>query len=319
MTRRTPPGFNDAMTLPAGLTTRPLAVDDAAGVAAILAAEQQRDLGLVSIEEADVVADWRRPSLDLAARTLAVLDGDELVACAELIGPDRAHAGVAPAHHGRGIGTYLAAWLREKARSVGSPSVGMPVPEGSPGDRLLESLGYHVRWTSWLLALPEGRAVEPQPLPDGYAVRTARASDHRALWTVVEDSFLEWSVRDRQSFEDFSAQVMGRPGFERWNLRVVEDEVGEVVGAAVVHLSADVGYVDKLAVRRDRRGRGLGRALLADAFVQARRRGATRSELATDSRTGALTLYRRVGMEVTAVWVNRAVDLDGARTPPRQA
>jgi len=299
------------MTLPHGLTTRPLAFDDAAAVTAILATEQLRDLGLVSIEEADVVADWRRPSFDLAGRTVAVLDGGELVGCAELTGPDRAHAGVAPAHHGRGIGTFLAAWLREKARSVGSAVVGMPVPEDSPGDRLLASLGYHVRWTSWLLALPEGRTVEPQPLPAGYRVREALESDHRALWTVVEDAFLEWSVRERQSFEDFSAQVMGRPGFEPWNLRVVEDGTGEVVGAAVVHLSGDVGYVDKVAVRRDRRGQGLARALLADAFEQARERGATRSELATDSRTGALGLYRRVGMELTAVWVNRAVELDG--------
>lgn len=297
------------MDLPDGLTTRPLTVGDAAAVTAILAAEQLRDLGEVSVEEADVVADWRRPSFDMAGRTLGVLDGEELVGCAELSGPDRAHAGVMPDHHGRGIGTFLAGWLRERALSVGSTVVGMPVPQGSPGDRLLESLGYHVRWTSWLLALPEGRQVDPQPLPQGYRVREGAQGDHRTLWAVVEDAFLEWSVRERQSFEDFSAQVMGRPGFEPWNLRVVEGEDGEIVGAAVVFRTGDVGYVDKVAVRRDRRGLGLGRALLADAFARAREHGATRSELATDSRTGALGLYRRVGMEVTAVWVNRAIRL----------
>ncbi len=50
----------------------------------------------------------------------------------------------------------------------------------------------------------------------------------------------------------------------------------------------------------DQRGRGRSRALLADSFEVARARGARRSELSTDSRTGALGLYQRVGMEVTS-------------------
>ena len=37
--------------------------------------------------------------------------------------------------------------------------------------------------------------------------------------------------------------------------------------------------------------------------------GATVSELSTDSRTGALGLYEKVGMQVTSTWVNRAIDL----------
>lgn len=41
----------------------------------------------------------------------------------------------------------------------------------------------------------------------------------------------------------------------------------------------------------------------------ARERGATVSELNADSRTGALSLYEKVGMVTTAVWVNRAIDL----------
>ncbi len=160
-----------------------------------------------------------------------------------------------------------------------------------------------------MLTLPEGRTIEDRPLPPGYAIRTATDSDHRAAWSVIEDAFLEWSVRERQSFEDFSAQVMQRPGFEPWNLRVVTDQSGEVVGAALILIADDTGFVEKLAVRKDQRGLGLGQALLADAFAQARVHGASRSELSTDSRTGALGLYERVGMEVTSVWVNRAIDL----------
>jgi GNAT superfamily N-acetyltransferase len=295
------------MTLPAGLTTRPLTLDDAPAVTGIMAAEELRDTGEVAIDEADLLADWRRPSFDLATRTIGVLDGGRIVAYAELSGLDRAHAAVDPVHHGRGIGTYLAGWLQDRARAGGSSVVGMPVPHGSPGDRLLEALGFHVRWTSWVLALPDGATIPAQPLPAGFTLREATGAHHRAAWTVIEDAFLEWSVRERQPFDDFAAQVLGRPGFAPWNLRVAVAPDGEVVGAVVVYLSGTTGYVDKLAVRRDRRGLGLARALLADAFTQARAQGALRSELSTDSRTGALGLYERVGMEVTSVWVNRAI------------
>ena len=87
------------------------------------------------------------------------------------------------------------------------------------------------------------------------------------------------------------------------------DPEGTVVGAAFVVLSSGCGFVDRLAVRADQRNRGLATALLADAFAAAREHGAERSELSTDSRTGALGLYENVGMRVTSIWVSRAMDL----------
>jgi GNAT superfamily N-acetyltransferase len=161
-----------------------------------------------------------------------------------------------------------------------------------------------------VLALPEGKSIEGGVLAPGYWIRAATEDDHRAVWEVVEDAFLEWADRKRQSFEDFAAQVMERPGFEPWHLRVAVDANGDVVGVAFLVMSEDIAFVEKLAVRRDQRHRGLGRSLLADVFAEARAHGATRSELSTDSRTGALDLYEKVGMEVTSVWVNRAIDLD---------
>jgi mycothiol synthase len=295
--------------LPPGLMHRALAHGDAAAVAVVIAAEQLADIGEIVIEEADIVSDWQRPSFDIGASTIGVFDGDRLVGYAEMSGGDRGDAAVDPAYRGLGIGTYLASWMQAQARDRGLGTIGMPVPEGSPGDRLLENRGYRVRWTSWVLALPEGQAIPDRPLPPGFTIRTATESDHRAAWIVIEDAFLEWSVRDRQSFEDFSAQVMQRPGFEPWNLRVVTDASEQVVGAALVLIADNTGFVEKLAVRKDLRGLGLGQALLADAFSQAQAHGSNRSELSTDSRTGALGLYEKIGMEVTSVWVNRAIDL----------
>src|SRR3954464_3904027 len=298
------------MELPDGLTSRPLTHDDARAVFEVAAAEEQHDLGSVEIEEADIVGDWQRPSFEVSSSTVGVFDGDRLGAYSEVTDPWRADGAVHPAYRGRGLGTALAAWTRDLARSRGSDVVGTPVPQGSPGDELLESLGYFERWTSWILQLREGKEIEAQPLPDGFTIRTAETdADHRAAHDVLEDAFLEWSERKRQSFEDFAATSLLRPGFEPWHLRLAVDPDGAPVGVCLLMISDDVGYVDSLAVRRDQRRRGLARALLADAFGNARDHGARRSEIATDSRTGALSLYEKVGMVTTSTWVHRAIHL----------
>lgn len=311
------------MGTPEGLTRRPLGNADARAVFEVMAAQELADIGMVEIEEADIIGDLGRPSFDVAASTIGFFDGDRMVGYGEVSHHDRGDAAVLPAYRGRGIGTALARWMQETARARGASVVGMPVPEGSPGDRLLETLGYQVRWTSWLLQLPEGATIVDRPLPEGYAGRAARPSELAAVHDVIEDAFLEWSIREREPFEDFHAVVVGRPGFEPWQLRVVTDADGVIVGVAVVSVASTgdpstgsgqaprdpEAFISRLAVRRDQRNRGLAQALMVDAFSQARAHGAVTSALSTDSRTGALGLYEKVGMQVTSVWVHRAITL----------
>jgi mycothiol synthase len=296
--------------LPAGLGHRPLTTDDATAVYDLMAAEQQQTIGRIDIEEADILADWARPSHDLSTRSVGVVEGDRLVGYAEIAGPGRGDAAVHPDDHGRGIGTWLAHWMQERARTQGQNEIGMPVPVGSPGEALMRDLGYHVRWSSWVLVFPDSHELVEQPLPEGHAIRVAESDDdRRAAYDVIEDAFLEWSVRDKSPYDDWIAQIVDRPGFEPWNLRVVVDPSGAVVGGLHIVLTSDSGYVSEVAVRRDRRGQGLAKALLMDGFGVARDHGATRSELSTDSRTGALDLYLGLGMEISDNWVNMGIPL----------
>ena len=300
----------DELTLPDGLTARPLTMADARAVYEVMARQEQEDLGKVEIEEADIIGDWQKPSFDVGASTMGVFDGDRLVAYAEVNRSGRGDAAVDPAYRRRGIGTTLAAWMPVRTGELGGTVIGSPVPQGSPGDRLLESLDWQVRWTSWVLNLPEGAQIAERPLPDGYAIRSATEDDYPAVHTVKEDAFLEWSERDRETLEDFLAGSVRRPGFEPWHLRVVSDDAGEVVGTGLVQMygePVEEAFISFLAVRRDQRGRGLAQALLVDAFALGREHGAARSALSTDSRTGALGLYQKVGMDVVDVWLNRGI------------
>lgn len=299
------------LPLPDGLTDRPLRHGDAHAVYELMVAFETTVLGTPVIEESDIVADWRRPSFDIAASTVGAFDGDRLLGYAEISGPGRGDACVHPDHLGRGIGTALAGWMQRTARAQGQTEIGMPVPQGSPGETLLRSLGYRKRWDSWVLELRQGREITMPDLPDGYLLRYAGPEDLHPAHDVIEDAFLEWSVRDKQPYDDWIAGITGRPGYAPWQLQVVVDPTDEVVGGVHVTIDPDgvTGFVNKVAVRADQRGRGLARALLAAAFTSARKAGATRSELSTDSRTGALGLYVGIGMEVSSTWVNLGIDL----------
>ena len=287
-------------------------------VTAVMAAGEVVDAGEVVIEEADLLADWSTPSFDLTASTVGVLAADDsLVAYAEVTSPGRAAMAVHPEHRSAGLEEPLSRWIQERGGEVGGATdVGLPVPAGSQPDQALAALGWEVRWTSWVLSLGEGAQIPDRPLPAGFALRVATPDDYEACWTVVEDAFLEWSERERRSFEDWSAPILGRPGFEPWNLRVCTDPDGVVVAVCAIQMTdADgvrEGWVDKIATRRDLRGRGIAQALLADAFAAAREHGAVRSSLSTDTRTGALGLYERLGMAVTSTWHNRAATVIAA-------
>ena len=297
------------LDLPDGFTARPLTMDDGQAVYELVAAEETLDLGEPDISLEDITADWQQPSYDISASTVGIFDGDRLVAYGDLAGGEGAYAAVHPDHRGRGLGTAIARWQQALGRERGVKLLSCQVVEGGAADRLLASIGYRLRWTAWDLELPEGRELAARPLPDGFALRDATAADHEAVWTLLEDAFLEWSDRDRAPIGDFGARTWGRPGYEPWNLRLLQDASGELVGVTQVYLAGVGGYVAKIAVLADHRGRGLAPPMLVDAFALAREHGAVRCYLSTDTRAGARGLYERVGMEVASTWVNRAIDL----------
>lgn len=296
--------------LPADLHTRVLQQGDARAVYAVLAAQEQVILGRVEIDEADIVADWQRPSFDIATSTIGVLSGDRLIGYAEITDAERGDAAVVPAHWGRGIGTFLARWMQDAARERGHQFIGMPAPAGSPGDRLLATLGYHVRWTTWMLQLPTGTLVPERPLPPRYRARAAVPDELAEAHTVIEDAFADWATRERESFADFLAQTVQRPGFEPWMLRVITAPDQQIAAVAVMQLGNDgEAFVSRLGTRADQRHRGVAQALLVDAFARGQEHGARSYGLSTNSLTGALDLYLKVGMRVTETWVHRAIEL----------
>jgi GNAT superfamily N-acetyltransferase len=299
----------DVNTLPPGMVARSLSLSDTQAVCQVLAAAELADLGSSTVDVDDVLGDWQRPSFDPATDSLGIFKGDMMIGCNEVYKGTRALGGVHPAHRNRGVGTALVVWAEGHARSKGAATLGFDMLERSTGPALLRRRGYQHHWTSWTLKLRPGDDITgDRTVPQGVTIRPMRPGEEQATFQIVEDSFNEWEGRQPSTYADWAAPTLLRPGFEPWHA-LVAAQGEEVLGACMLGVSGDLAWVRELAVRRDQRGRGLGRLLLIEAFDRGRAAGATEFELATDTRTGALGLYESVGMKIATTYLHFTLQL----------
>jgi mycothiol synthase len=289
-----------ALSLPAPFTSRPLRMADVAAVTALLAASERHFVGGSFIDEGDVAGQWSAPSIDLAADSVGVLDGDVLVGGALV--DDRHHlmVDVHPDHRGRGIGSTLAPWAEARARErdLGHGEQETAVADAAAAE-LLGARGYEPVHRDWVLRMDPDVPLTRHALPSDVTIGTYTNDDAPAVHAVIEDAFAEWDGRVRRSYEDWRAVIVDRDGADPAHFRVARAG-GEIVGVATVHDSAGTTWIPQLAVRADRRHQGIAQELLAEAFAAGRQRGCATGELSTSGLTGALGLYQRLGMRIVA-------------------
>ena len=303
------------LQFPDGYLRRPLTPEDAQAVTDLVASTELDVDGEVEIDLTDVQGDWERPSFDLATMAIGVEHDGTLVAFEEQF-RGRAEVEVHPGHRGRGLGTALAHWTAGAARREGKTLVGQTVSDAHTSARaLFRALGYEHGWTSWVLRIELDGLDGAPTLPGGYVLREWRpGQDDRALFDVVDTAFEEWSDREGHAFEDWAASMLRHPAVAPSTTPVVQHE-GQIVGAAIgMDYGPEMkeGWVQQLAVARQHRGLGIGRALLHESFRRFRNRGKAQAGLSTDSRTGALRLYEHVGMKVDRSYTHWTMQLGDA-------
>jgi mycothiol synthase len=244
------------------------------------------------------VSGFARVGFDPAFDSLLVFDGGTPVAWAEVY-RGRAEADVLPSHRGRGLGSALRTWTEERARELGLPDVGETKTDADVAAKaLFLSNGYEPTYTSWMIRKPlDGPQARPDP-PPGIEIRPYEDRDARAAHRLIDAAFCEWPGRDPDPFESW-ANVLRHPAFTP-ELSPLALEGDELVGVLLSYDYPEVGegWIQQLATEANHRHRGIATALLGTAFAGFRERGRTRAGVSTDSRTGALDLYERVGMRV---------------------
>jgi GNAT superfamily N-acetyltransferase len=295
------------VTLPEGLKARPLTNDDLDDVVAMVNECELHDSGELMLERADLIVDAGGNGFDALADRVGVFDDDAVVGWALVDERRRATADV-PDARSSGIGTWLRRWTEDRARALGLPLLTQIVDDARSDVRaMLSAAGYAPRGTSWILRMdhPE-RPPGPEP-PAGIELRPFRPSDEEEALAMFERAFSEFEDRTQSPPGTWRAMVTRREGFEPDDLVLAVADEGIVGGAFLI--DADEIWVDKLAVARELRHRGIARALLRTAFVRSHDRGYAWTSLSTDSRTGALSLYERIGMTIHRSFTRYGLDL----------
>jgi GNAT superfamily N-acetyltransferase len=291
-----------------GIRVRPIADADVNDVVAMVNECEFHDTGEVMLERADLVADASTEGFDRERDWVMVLNRDRIVGRATLVHRRSAWIDVHPTARGRGIGTWLRAWSEDLGRSIGAAQVGQTIDDRrADAIALLLGAGYSPRRTSWILRMDHPERPDEQTSPTGVMLRASRPADHDEALEMFERAFSEWEDRVANAPATWRALVTEREGFlpEDLMLAVAEDRI---VGGVFLIDAGEI-WVDKLAVAREFRHRGIARALLQTAFVRSFDRGYRWTSLSTDSDTGALSVYERVGMRIHRSFTRYALDL----------
>lgn len=216
---------------------------------------------------------------------------------------------VHPHFTNHGFGTRLLRLAEQRARAAsvaGTRLRGTIEAASAAAQQLFAAAGYaSVRHFSRMEI--DFDAPPPAPIwPAGIAVRAyLSGQDERVAYETYEEAFEDHWGHTRRSFEDWVRELTGRPDFDPslWFLAAERDEV---VGTVLCYPRTEtMAWVRGLAVRRAWRGRGLGIALLRQAFGVFYARGYRSAGLGVDAQslTGATRLYERAGMRVTERYI----------------
>jgi ribosomal protein S18 acetylase RimI-like enzyme len=304
----------------AAVTLRASRPDDLRAIVGLLSACDVAEIGYPDTNDEDVTQSWRAPEMNTDSDTWVAADrhGD-VVGYAEITRRPAAGRDLeldtdfwvrpdAPAHGPLSEVLLQTILARAAEMADGAAHLAIFAAHSNPAKRaLLERHGFAARRRYFRMAVDLPPGYRAPGVPDGIRIGDFAADLHadrvrRLMIAAFSDDF-----RPRaEPLTAWRARLVDRPDFDAglWPLALESraDASGAVrerlVGAVIAYDYGDVGWVQGLAVAADRRRRGIGLALLQEAFARFSAREQQRVHLGVDSgnETGALRLYERAGM-----------------------
>lgn len=265
----------------------------------------------VSLEE--LRSSWSAPGLDLERDTRLVLNQEgELVACFQLEHRQFVQFYVdlciRPGYNDPQLADTLFALGEARAREL--------MAEAEPGVRVSliswassanhEALQHFARFglvehrRSWRMEIDMAMPPEAPVWPAGVVLRPfVRGRDDRAVFEANDAAFQDHWGHLPGNFVRWKHHHLELASFDP-SLWFIAMEGEQIAGLALCARHGTEGWVDVLGVLRPWRSRGLGMALLRQAFGAFYRQDARKVGLGVDAQslTGATRLYKRAGMYV---------------------
>jgi mycothiol synthase len=294
--------------LPAGLVSRPVRIDDLSAVLGLLIRCDLAEVGHADTTADDLLAEWRRPGLDLASDAVLVeAEGAGPVGYALVYAAEESDGYVDPDWRGRGIGAWLVRWRVERAgaqlAAAGRDEALLEAwtnHDDTGYRRLLEREGHRYHRSNLIMRIELATPPPAPAWPDGVALRPFHPErDAHAVYQLVQDAFADIEGQAQRSYQQWEQFMLNRDDFDP-ALWFVAVRGSEPVGTALCFDYETEGWVRQLAVRRSARRQGLGLALLRHAFGVFHQRGRPSVGLAVDAvnTAGANRVYERAGMHV---------------------
>jgi mycothiol synthase len=171
---------------------------------------------------------------------------------------------------------------------------------------VLMSEGYKVFRYGFTMVRLNLEQIPELSFPEGIEVRPAKPEHYRAIIDAWNEACKDMrgiiQVSD-QDFKWFQESPLFDPSI--WQIAWHEDEVvGTVINFIDQKENSECkrkhGHVEMISVKRNWRGRGIAKALIARSLRILKERGMTGATLGVDAEnpSGALHLYRRMGFQV---------------------
>ncbi len=310
--------------LPAEFTTRPAALDDIDAVVRVVAAYSIAQTGKQEFDETEFRRFWTAPNFDIKTSTLIVEDAQgEVVAYADVDDTPSMPVQpmiwgcVHPAYERLGIGSTIMQWGEKTLHRV-LPRVPddlrvsircFTLAKNKPAGRLFSKCGFQMVRHFSRMEIELAQAPAKPTWPTGITVTTFNElQDLRAIVAATDDGFKDhWGHIERPLDEhvqewQHAIDHDNKHDPTLWFLAMDGDEITAVSLCAPYTVDdPKMGWVERLAVQRPWRRRGLGLAILQHSIYELYKRGQTRVGLGvdTDSLTGATRLYEKAGMHAT--------------------
>jgi mycothiol synthase len=315
------------IALPDGYTLRAPRDEDAEAIAELANDDRAEFTNERLFTAKTVKADWNSPRFD-RERSVCVVEDPQgrIVGSIKLWDTDSppvfmwAPGMVHPTARGIGIGQALLAWVEVRARESiercpEDARVSILVTayqQNERAARLFSRRGYQQIRTDWRMQIDLDHDL-PEPVwPEGITLSTYQHPEMlEAVFQADKDAFRDHhgfvDGDDAEELADWKHWIETEPNFDSnyWQVAMDGDRVAGVC-LAFREFRGDKqrGYIDSLAVRPAYRRKGLGLALLQDAFRRLQEAGRSACVLAVDSGslTGAQRLYERAGMRTVLTW-----------------
>ncbi|MBN1678918.1 MAG: GNAT family N-acetyltransferase [Anaerolineae bacterium] len=304
-----------------GYSAHPATMADLPGVVQLINACATVETGAATTPDAKR-EDWLNADLPLATHTWIVrAPGGAPAAYIELWHREAyaqfyAWSRVHPDHATPAIGHYLAGWLNTRlADQTSAHNRTLLLNSGADavtGDAVREVLkGYGYRLTASMIYM--GILLDAPPdhpeQPAGITLRTyAPGDDRRAVQDMLQEAFAGVRHDVPGAVRQWMRQALRHTDFDPalWFLATtVTGSTETITGAALCSIRCrdgqNQGWISELGVHPAWRRRGIGQALLREAFGAFYARGINTIGLQVDANnpTGAHQLYARAGMVVT--------------------